>query len=184
MLPGRDEVDHRSIFGHARHGPGATPFFLCPLTTISVCGCATLHNWKDNGFKVGPKYSKPAASVSNDWIDLYDERISTYLLNDASWWDTFGDPIFPGLVPDAFSQNRTLRAAGIRVQQARTIRAIAAGNLLPQQQQAFGNYTKVCSAEIHSPATFPVMSLVRLDSGRAVLTRSEGVFSSFRISKS
>ena len=177
-------MDHRSIFGHARRGPGSTPFFLCPLTTISVCGCATFHNWKDNGFKVGPEDFKPAASVSNDWIDLCDECISTDLPSDASWWATFGDPILSGLVQKAFSPNLTLRAAGIRVQQAWTIRAIAAGNLLPQQQQAFGNCTKVCSSEIHAPATFPVMSPVRLDSGRAVLTRSEGVFSSFRISKS
>ena len=144
-------MDSYILTGNVRRLPRPLPVVIFLSLVTTVCGCARLHSWKDNGFKVGPEYCKPAAAVSNEWIDSYDERISTDLPNDASWWDAFGDPVLPGLVQNAFSQNLTLRAAGMRVQQARAIRAIAAGDLLPQQQQAFGNYSR----NMLSRNTFP-----------------------------
>jgi outer membrane protein TolC len=43
---------------------------------------------------------------------------------------------------ETYQQNLDLKAAGLRVLQARYIRAIAAGGFFPQSQQAFGSYTR------------------------------------------
>jgi NodT family efflux transporter outer membrane factor (OMF) lipoprotein len=114
--------------------------FLALLTAAG--GCGTINNWVHNGFKVGPNYCKPAAPIADDWIDSYDERINTDLPNDQSWWYVFNDPAMSGLVQDAFAQNLTVRSAGMRVVQARTIRAITAGEWFPQQQESFGDYSR------------------------------------------
>lgn len=109
---------------------------------ILTSGCSSLKKWSHNGFKVGPNYRKPAAPIACDWIDSYDERISTDLPNDPSWWNVFGDSYLPGLVQTAYEQNLTVRSAGMRVVQARRIRAITAGEFFPQQQEAFGSYSR------------------------------------------
>ena len=60
--------------------------------------------------------------------------------NDTAWWRTFHDPVLDSLVQTAYRQNLTLRVAGLRILEARAQRAIAAGELFPQSQQAFGDY--------------------------------------------
>jgi NodT family efflux transporter outer membrane factor (OMF) lipoprotein len=57
------------------------------------------------------------------------------------WWTTFEDPVLTGLVQDAYEQNLTLRAAGLRVIQARAARGIAVGEFFPQQQSIEGDYS-------------------------------------------
>ena len=47
-----------------------------------------------------------------------------------------------GLVRDAYRQNLTLREAGFRVLAARAQLGIAIGNLFPQPQYAFGDYSR------------------------------------------
>ncbi len=151
MWPWGRGVTSRNLSTHT-WGPPLWPLHfirMSLLRKITVCSCARLHTCNDNVFKVGPDYFKPAASVSADWIDSYDERISTDLFNDTSWWDVFGAPVLLGLMQNAFSHNLTLRAAGMRVQRA--IRAIAADKVLTQQQQVFGR----CSGSMLSRKVFP-----------------------------
>ena len=95
-----------------------------------------------NGFKVGPNYSRPAASVADRWIDANDPNVRSVPANDAAWWRTFHDPVLDSLVQTAYRQNLTLRVAGLRILEARAQRAIAAGELFPQSQQAFGDYVR------------------------------------------
>jgi NodT family efflux transporter outer membrane factor (OMF) lipoprotein len=107
-------------------------------------GCATsLRQWADNGFKVGPNYRKPAAPVESHWIDFQrDPRLQSLPVDTSAWWQVFGDPKLNGLVLAASQQNITLRTAGTRILQAQAVRNIAAGNLFPQVQQAFGAYSR------------------------------------------
>jgi NodT family efflux transporter outer membrane factor (OMF) lipoprotein len=55
----------------------------------------------------------------------------------------FNDPQLNGLIATASQQNLTLRIAGTRILQAQAIRGVAAGNMFPQFQQAFGSYDHV-----------------------------------------
>jgi NodT family efflux transporter outer membrane factor (OMF) lipoprotein len=96
-----------------------------------------------NGFKVGPNYCRPAAEVADQWIDSKETGVDTHRTEDAAWWRTFDDPVLDSLIESAYRQNLTLRAAGLRVLEARAQRAIVAGELFPQAQQAFGSYSRV-----------------------------------------
>jgi NodT family efflux transporter outer membrane factor (OMF) lipoprotein len=80
--------------------------------------------------------------VAKDWIDAGDKRISHTEDDLSHWWTVFNDPVLNSLVDAAYRQNLTLRQAGFRVLEARAIRAIAVGELLPQQQFASGDYTR------------------------------------------
>ena len=123
----------------------------CSVISVPMLtGCAYTGSVKDylhNGLKVGPEYRKPAAPVSDEWIDSFEEHVRTELPNYADWWTAFNDPILNDLMEEAYQQNLTLRVAGLRVLQARYIRAIAVGSFFPQQQEAFGSYSRIQSSE-------------------------------------
>lgn len=111
------------------------------LLLLVSSGCGLSH-WARNGFKVGPNYRQPSAAVADNWIDSDDPRVIEQPPTCPDWWAVFQDPILDGLVRSAYEQNLTLRQAGLRVMQARARRAITAGNLFPQAQQAFGDFAR------------------------------------------
>ena len=117
---------------------------IAALATTAT-GCATsLRQWVGNGFQVGPDYRKPAASVESEWIDYqHDPRLKLGDVDSSQWWTVFNDAKLNGLIQQASQQNLSLRVAGTRILQAQAVRGIAAGNLFPQVQQAFGSYDRV-----------------------------------------
>lgn len=126
-------------------------FALLTLIVLST-GCATsLRQWTANGFKVGPNYMKPAAPVSEHWIDYErDPRLNESPTDTTSWWTVFNDAQLNGLIEAASQQNLTLRVAGTRIQQAQAVRGIAAGNLFPQSQVNFGSYDRVQLSRVNA----------------------------------
>jgi len=115
------------------------------IAAMAISGCAYTGGVKDyihNGFKVGPNYAKPAAPVAAQWMDEYDDRIKDELPNYGDWWTSFNDPVLNSLMEEVSQQNLTLKSAGLRVMQARYVRAITIGSIFPQQQEAFGNYQR------------------------------------------
>ena len=111
-------------------------FFAAVLT----CGCTSLREYIQNGFKVGPNYQKPPAPVAKDWIDANDKRVRSASDDLSKWWAVFNDPVLDSLICDAYRQNLSLRVAGMRVLEARAQLAIDTGNLLPQTQTATGDF--------------------------------------------
>jgi len=122
-------------------GPRTLFLVVALLSTLST-GCSTWRQYFANGLKVGPNYSRPAAPVADQWIDASDPALSTGQIHDVAWWQTFRDPVLDSLVDAAYRQNLTLRVAGLRILEARAQRAIAAGELFPQAQEAFGDYRR------------------------------------------
>lgn len=105
------------------------PLGLVLLAVLGLSGCMML----------GPDYREPAAPVQPDWIEVEEALIETMPPVTAMWWQTaFRDPIIDQLVATALAQNLSLRAAGLRVLQARQQLLIAIGNQYPQQQQLGG----------------------------------------------
>lgn len=104
-------------------------------------GC-NLRQWVHNGFKVGPNYTRPPAPVASEWIDYRDPRVKSEEQCLSEWWHVLNDPALNSLMDTAYQQNLTLRVAGARILEARAQRGIAVGNLFPQTQQAFGEYTR------------------------------------------
>ena len=121
------------------------------LALASVVGGALLNNgcvmtspgdWLQNGFKVGPNYGRPPASVAPEWLEAKDPKVQGHRLSDEAWWTVFKDPTLNSLVDKAYEENPNLRAVGTRVLEARAQQAIAAGNIFPQTQQATGQYSR------------------------------------------
>lgn len=122
--------------------------FLVILVLSMLAGCcyvpgATCRDWWRNGLKVGPNYCPPAAPVASKWIDYENPRVKSEEQQLAQWWDVFNDLTLDTLVQTAYQQNLTLREAGARILAARAQLAIARGNIFPQDQFAFGDYSRV-----------------------------------------
>ena len=91
-------------------------WLLPTLLLLAVsAGCTGWREYVGNGFKVGPNYCRPAASVADQWIDSTETALDTRRTEDAAWWRTLNDPILDSLVDSAYRQNLTLRVAGLRV---------------------------------------------------------------------
>lgn len=127
---------------HKGHWPRRIVALVSLMVVASVAGCTNCREYVSNGFKVGPNYCRPAAPVADQWLDREDPTLDTTQVDDGAWWRTFNDPVLDALIASAYEENLTLRVAGLRILEARAQRAIAAGNLLPQAQQGFGDYTR------------------------------------------
>jgi len=98
------------------------------------------------GCTVGPDYVRPEADVNSSWLE------STPALQDEpaevrEWWTVFDDPVLTRLVHEAYEENLSLRAAGLRVIQARAARGIAVGEFFPQEQAIQADYSRVQISE-------------------------------------
>jgi len=133
------------------------PFAAGMLLLISLSGCTSWRDYVRSGFKVGPNYCRPAAPVADRWIDDQDPNVGSEAANDASWWQIFNDPVLDSLVQTAYRQNLSLRIAGLRILEARAQRGIAVGNLFPQSQQAFDDFTRTNLSK-NSPAPAPSLN--------------------------
>lgn len=131
------------------------PLFVIGLLAFNT-GCTSWREYFNNGFKVGPNYCRPAAAVAEQWLDASDSQLNTAPTDDAAWWRNFNDPVLDSLISTAYSQNLSVRAAGMRVVEARALRAIAAGNLFPQAQQAIGDYSRIGISENGPSGLTPV----------------------------
>ena len=116
----------------------------CLLVALALLlsGCAQLSEWKQNGFKVGPNYRRPCAPYAPAWIDGNAAEVSPECRQMINWWTVFGDPTLEQLVLAAYQQNLSVRAAGLRVLQAREQLGIAAMNLFPQAQTFSSQYAR------------------------------------------
>lgn len=110
------------------------------LVALTTTGCMTKPlEYVQNRFKVGPDYRKSAAPVARHWIDYENAQVSSAPSHEGAWWEVFGDPVLNDLTRRAYSRNLTLREAGLRVQEARALRAVRVGQLFPQSQTAAGS---------------------------------------------
>lgn len=122
-------------------------FLPCLFSLVVLTGCSLpggrLTDWWNNGWKVGPNYSRPATPVASEWIDYADPRVRNEEQQLGAWWTVFNDATLNALIQTAYQQNITLRVAGARILEARAQLGIATGNFFPQSQYAFGDYDRV-----------------------------------------
>src|SRR5947199_358749 len=109
------------------------------LAVVVVSGC----------MMVGPDYQHPQALLASDWIPRDGGSIGPSSEPIGPWWESFGDPILTNLIVEAYRQNPSLQAAGVRVLEAHARRGIAIGTLFPQVQNAVAAYSRnVASANV------------------------------------
>ena len=165
MLPAYQESEKRaerqqgSLAGdrNTSRSNGRRLFLLIALAILLTfsTGCTSWLDYLRNGFKVGPNYCPPAAPVASQWIDSANPNISSEPAKVDAWWQTFNDPVLDSLICTAYRQNLSLRVACFRIIEARALRGIAAGELFPQSQQAFGSYTRT-NVSLNSPNVTPL----------------------------
>lgn len=88
------------------------------------------------GCTMAPKYTRPAAPVSDAWptgaaYAKTQEATSTPQAPDLSWREFFTDEKLQQVIDTALTNNRDLRVAALRVEQARTLYGIQRAELLP-----------------------------------------------------
>lgn len=89
---------------------------------------------------VGPNFVTPKTDIAAGY-QSFGAGVQGSPISDASWWESFNDPILNKLIQAGYQNNLSLQIAGLRVLQARAQLAAAVGELYPQQQGAFGSYT-------------------------------------------
>src|SRR6185436_6556976 len=93
---------------------------------------------------VGPDYEKPSPSVPTDWsekgsdLDPATSRATSRTADVAEWWKTFQDPELTSLVDRAARSNLDLKLAEARIREARGLRGVSAGALLPAAEAGAG----------------------------------------------
>jgi NodT family efflux transporter outer membrane factor (OMF) lipoprotein len=83
---------------------------------------------------IGPDFKTPQTDVAAQWLEADHKAVDTTRTEYRDWWNVFADPTLTYLIGLAYQQNLTLRAAGVRVLQARAELGVALGELYPQQQ--------------------------------------------------
>ena len=119
-----------------------------------LCGIAGILAITMSGCLVGPDFRRPEAAVSPAWIESADNRVKSEAGDYRNWWRSFDDPLLNRLIDRAYRENLTLRAAGVRVLEARAQLGIAVGEFYPQTQQAGGSLTHVRTSRSSAQA-FP-----------------------------
>lgn len=115
-------------------------FTICLLVVVVVGTFA--------GCRVGPDFQRPAVNYfDSDWSDSYHPRLQGEPVDLSHWWNTFQDPTLDYLVHQALSENLDLKEAGKRIQEARALRRVVAGNLYPQSQTANAGFAQTRISE-------------------------------------
>jgi outer membrane protein TolC len=91
---------------------------------------------------IGPDYRHPSVPVAPDWIARDWKGIAPSAEPIGPWWESFHDQVLTDMIIEAYRQNPSLQAAGIRVIEAQARRGIAIGTLFPQSQNLVGAYTR------------------------------------------
>ena len=144
--------------------PGRGIALVAAGALAAVAGCTHWRQYVDNGYKVGPQYSRPPAPVAENWIDGDDQRVSRNLSEHRDWWKVFNDPNLESLICQAADQNLTLREAGFRVMASRAQLGVAVGRFFPQDQAVNlgfaqnGMSTAVANRQFIAQAYFPLWS--------------------------
>jgi len=97
----------------------------CASTAILLSGCLL------PGCAVGPDYRAPSPELPEGWHEGAAKGIGEGEANVQEWWRVFQDDALSSLIRRAAEGNLDLRLAVLRIREARALRGIAAGELLP-----------------------------------------------------
>ncbi|HWR89227.1 MAG TPA: hypothetical protein VN260_03120, partial [Dissulfurispiraceae bacterium] len=80
------------------------------------------------GCTLGPDYKRPVVQQPEHWRLTSDEARS---LADLSWWELFRDDVLQDLIRAALEENRDLRIAVARIDEARAVYGFTRADLYP-----------------------------------------------------
>ena len=83
------------------------------------------------GCTVGPGYRPPEAKLPESWHEANENGLAAGEADVQEWWTAFHDDTLSSLIDRAAKGNLDLRIAVLRIREARALRGIAVGELLP-----------------------------------------------------
>jgi len=83
------------------------------------------------GCSVGPNYTAPTPELPEAWHQAMADGLARGDADVREWWQVFEDDTLSDLIRRAAEGNLDLRIAVLRIREARALRGIAAGELLP-----------------------------------------------------
>jgi NodT family efflux transporter outer membrane factor (OMF) lipoprotein len=90
--------------------------------------------WLFSACMVGPNFTQPEARIQGKWRQFEGGSDREIAASEVQWWRQLRDPQLNSLVEEAYRNNPSLQAAGVRIYSARAELNHAVGNLFPQQQ--------------------------------------------------
>src|SRR5262245_55115391 len=82
------------------------------------------------GCTLGPNYNRPAIPTPPTWRDIPQAEAET--LANAPWWTVFDDPTLQELIRIALAENKDLKIAVERVEEARARYGFTKADIWPQ----------------------------------------------------
>src|SRR5688572_29514688 len=113
----------------------------------------------------GPDYARPAVATPDDF--RFQDATASFEADQGVWWQAFGDPTLDALVAEALAENRDLRIASARVDEAAAIVTGTRAQGLPQ----VGYGAQASRQRTSEPGSEPFVGETRSSVG-AVLTAS------------
>ena len=97
----------------------------------ALAGCTVGPDYRAPKAPVPPSFATPSANASPAPSDGKRPEDAHPPIDLSQWWRSFDDPVLEGLVERAIQANLNLEIALTRVQEARTLEAVAMGKALP-----------------------------------------------------
>jgi multidrug efflux system outer membrane protein len=98
-----------------------------------------------SGCTVGPDYAPPEIAMPAGWRDL--DTAQGQSLANVPWWELYPDPVLHDLIRLALDQNRDLKIAVERIEEARALYGFTRADLWPKVDVGAGARTERTSVE-------------------------------------
>jgi multidrug efflux system outer membrane protein len=98
-----------------------------------------------NGCTVGPDYERPPFGMPAHWSDL--DAAQGESLANVPWWELYPDPVLHELIKTALDQNRDLRIAVERIEEARALYGFTRADFGPKIDATAGARRERVSGE-------------------------------------
>jgi outer membrane protein TolC len=76
---------------------------------------------------VGPDFVRPEVPLNPEWLEAEEQQFDVGSAQLIEWWRILEDPILDQLIETAYTQNNSLKIAGLRVLEAQARLGIATG---------------------------------------------------------
>jgi outer membrane protein TolC len=116
---------------------------MIALATL-LSGCAA----------VGQNYVRSELGAPVQWTESLEQAEPAPRLEEAAWWQMYGDPVLNGLIEQAVKNNLDLEQARARIVQAHADLVVAGAGGLPTVSSS-GSVTRSRSSEDTTAATSP-----------------------------
>lgn len=98
------------------------PHFALAALLLALAGCASM----------APDYEQPASPVPQAYPDLSAGQANAVRARDLGWREYFKDPVLSKLIETALENNRDMRVAVLRVDEARAMLNLQRGERFPE----------------------------------------------------